>query len=55
MPARGTELTMYRVQDGRISSRNVFFLHKQVFFITEYCKTTAIKLANSGISTFLDE
>ena len=28
---------------------------KQVFLVAEYSKTTATKLANSGISKFLDE
>ena len=55
MPARGTELAAYRVQDGRSTRRNVFFLGKQVVLFAEYSKTSAIKLANSGISRFLDE
>ena len=55
MPARGIELTMYMVQDGRSTRRNVFFLGKQVFLVAEYSKTTAIKQANSGISRFVDE
>ena len=54
MPARGTELSSYRVLNGKSSPRTVYILDDQVFFYCTYSKSNAMTGNVKAIVRFLD-